>query len=98
MIPVIIFVYAVRRLRVFLRQNLVRLSLLLLFVLFYGTVSMYCLEKDATGSGIKNLSDSLWFVVQTITTVGYGDVPILSFWGKINAMVIMFSGIGILGF
>lgn len=98
MIPVIIFVYAVRRLRVFLRQNIVRLSFLLLFVILYGSITMYYFEQDAAGSGIKSVMDSLWFVVQTITTVGYGDTPIVTFWGKINAMVIMFSGIGILGF
>jgi voltage-gated potassium channel len=98
MIPVIIFVYAVRRLRVFLRQNIVRLSFLLLFVILYGSITMYYFEQDAVGSGIKSVMDSLWFVVQTITTVGYGDTPIVTFWGKINAMVIMFSGIGILGF
>ena len=66
-------------------------------VIIYGTFSEYYLENPYAASGIHSLFRSLWWVFQTITTVGYGDTPVVSFWGRINAMVIMVFGIGSLG-
>jgi voltage-gated potassium channel len=97
MVP-IIFVFVLKKFRDFLRQNLVRVTFLLIGVLIYGTFSEYFLESQVVGSGIHTLSDSIWFIVQTITTVGYGDIWVVTFWGRINAMIIMFAGIGMLGF
>jgi voltage-gated potassium channel len=97
MVP-FIFMFVLKKFRDFLRQNLVRVTVLLIGVLIYGTFSEYFLESQAAGSGIRTLSDSIWFIVQTITTVGYGDIWVVTFWGRINAMIIMFAGIGMLGF
>ena len=66
-------------------------------VVIYGTISEFYIENPFNASGIHSLFESLWWVVQTITTVGYGDVPIVSFWGKVNGMFIMLVGIGSLG-
>lgn len=66
-------------------------------VVIYGTLSEYYIENPFHASGVHSLFESLWWVVQTITTVGYGDVPIVSFWGKVNGMFIMLVGIGSLG-
>ncbi|MDG6908284.1 MAG: NAD-binding protein [Nitrososphaerota archaeon] len=87
-----------RRIRRMLRKNLIRLVLLAACVIAYGTISEYLLERNASGSGVKSLFDSLWFVMQTITTVGYGDTPVVTFWGRTNALVLMVFGIGIIGF
>ena len=86
------------RLRSFLKKNFVRLGFFLLAVLVYGTISEYLLERNTPGSGVRSLFDSLWFVMQTITTVGYGDTPVVSFFGRINAIGLMIVGIGVLGF
>ncbi|MCL5789700.1 MAG: ion channel [Candidatus Thermoplasmatota archaeon] len=66
-------------------------------IVLYGTFSEYFIENKLPTSGIHSLFDSLWWVVQTITTVGYGDEPIVSFWGRVNGMFIMLVGIGSLG-
>ncbi|MGC8617449.1 MAG: potassium channel family protein [Thermoplasmata archaeon] len=66
-------------------------------IVIYGTISEYYIENPFHASGVHSLFESLWWVVQTITTVGYGDVPIVSFWGKVNGMFIMLVGIGSLG-
>jgi voltage-gated potassium channel len=97
MVP-FIFLFALKKFRDFLRQNLVRVSIFLIGILIYGTFSEYFLESHVEGSGIQSFFDSLWFVVQTITTVGYGETAVVTFWGRVNAMVIMFAGIGVLGF
>jgi voltage-gated potassium channel len=38
----------------------------------------------------------MWWAVQTVTTVGYGDVTPSQVWGRIIAAVIMLVGIGFL--
>ena len=87
-----------KKLRKFLRKNLIRLVALATSVITYGTISEYLLERNAPGTGVKSLFDSLWFVMQTITTVGYGDTPVVTLWGRANALVLMVFGIGIIGF
>ncbi|HZD44257.1 MAG TPA: ion channel, partial [Methanomicrobiales archaeon] len=96
MVPIIFVIF--RQFRHILRKNLVWVGILLVSMVVYGTFSEFMLECGAEGSGIHGLVDSLWFTIQTITTVGYGDTPVVTFWGRINALLIMFAGIGVLGF
>jgi voltage-gated potassium channel len=41
--------------------------------------------------------DALWWAVVTITTVGYGDITPITRVGRITAVVLMFSGLAVLG-
>ncbi len=66
-------------------------------VVVYGTLSEFYLENPIPNSGIHSIFESLWWVIQTISTVGYGDVAVVDFWGKVNAMVIILVGLGSLG-
>ncbi|MDH2902125.1 MAG: ion channel, partial [archaeon] len=75
-----------------------RLVVFVIAVVSYGTISEYLLERNAPDTGVKTLFDALWFVMQTVTTVGYGDTPVVTFWGRINAIALMIVGIGVLGF
>jgi voltage-gated potassium channel len=40
--------------------------------------------------------DGIWWALETVTTVGYGDVPVKAVDGRIIAMVVMLVGIGFL--
>jgi Ion channel len=40
--------------------------------------------------------DGIWWAVQTVTTVGYGDLTVTTVEGRIIAMVVMVFGIGFL--
>lgn len=92
------FLLITTKLRTFLRKNFVQMALFLFAIVAYGTISEYYLERGASGSGVRNIFDSMWFVMQTITTVGYGDTPVVTFWGRVNAIFLMIFGIGILAF
>ena len=50
------------------------LSLLLIgvLVLEFGSLAMLALERDAPDANITTASDALWYVVVTMSTVGYG--------------------------
>ncbi len=45
----------------------------------------------------KDVINSLWWAVVTMTTVGYGDISPVSFVGKLVGVVLMLTGIGFLG-
>jgi voltage-gated potassium channel len=43
-----------------------------------------------------NIGDSLWWAIQTVTTVGYGDLTPTSAAGRLVAALVMLVGIGFL--
>jgi voltage-gated potassium channel len=54
-------------------------------------------ERSATGSNIHNFGQGLWWSIETVTTVGYGDrYPTTSF-GQGVAVLLMLVGIGLIG-
>jgi voltage-gated potassium channel len=79
-------------------KNLI-FSLLGLF-LFYGVIVLllHSIESPVPGSVIVSWQDALWFVVATITTVGYGDVTPVTYEGRIIGFITMLSSLGVYGF
>lgn len=65
--------------------------------LVIAAVLMLFLESSQDTSEIKDLFNSLWFSIVTVTTVGYGDLSPISPTGKVAAIVIMFIGIIYIG-
>lgn len=59
---------------------------------------MYSVESGHEGANIKNLSDTYWYSLVTLTTVGYGDFFPVTFWGRFTAMVFVLGSLGILGY
>jgi voltage-gated potassium channel len=74
-------------------------SLISLF-LFYGAIIylLHTIESDVEGSRMTSWQDGLWYVVATITTVGYGDVIPVTYWGRALGFVVMLSSLGVYGF
>ena len=64
-------------------------------VVFFGGIGVYLVEHNRPGANITNLGNAFWWAVVTITTVGYGDYTPVTTIGRIIAVVVMFSGIGI---
>jgi voltage-gated potassium channel len=56
---------------------------------------MYGIEHRAQPESFGTISESLWWAVVTMTTVGYGDVYPITPAGRILAALIMLLGVGI---
>ena len=54
-----------------------------------AAVAMRLVEPDQ----FPNMGEALWFSVETVSTVGYGDVVPTTGWGKVVAGVIMIVGL-----
>ena len=75
------------------------LSLLLMgiLVLELGSLEMLNIEQYAPGANITTGSDALWYVIVTISTVGYGDRYPVTNGGRFFGAVIIIIGVGIFG-
>ncbi len=54
-------------------------------------------ESRSPDANITTGGDAIWWGIVTITTVGYGDFYPVTTLGRITAIFVMFSGIGIIG-
>ena len=78
-----------------LTQKLVSLLFAICSVLFFSVCIMHYLERTHIDSKIPDLFESLWFIIITITTVGYGDIYPETWYGKLYVMflviIVLFS-------
>jgi voltage-gated potassium channel len=52
-------------------------------------------ERDAPGTHMTTLADSLWWAATTVTTVGYGDTFPVTATGRLVAVALMLVGISL---
>lgn len=67
-----------------------------LLIIFCSIGVLICEQQDPNAN-IKTAGDAIWWSVTTITTVGYGDKYPVTTEGRIVAMILMISGIGLFG-
>ncbi|GGP20080.1 potassium channel protein [Thermocladium modestius] len=84
-----------KRIRRALRSVIMYAILMFIAVLFLGALGIYLVEYGHNPN-IKNFFDAVWFVMETITTVGYGDIVPQTTIGRVVDMVIMPIGIAVI--
>ena len=85
---------AIIKLERFFSSNVFKTVLILMIIVLIGSYLEYLSQANIQGSQIKNPELAIWFVFQTVTTVGYGDVVPVNLTGRIIAIIIMLAGIG----
>ena len=71
----------------------------LLFIAFLGFLDYILLifEKDAASSSIHSYGDALWYMLVTLTSVGYGDIVPVTIPGRAIGYFFILSSLFILG-
>jgi voltage-gated potassium channel len=96
-VPSVRVVFSVRLIRsMFRRGNLARFMLAASVLVLNGAVMVYFYERNANGSNIRTVGESVWWAITTVTTVGYGDYAPVTVAGRVAASFIMFIGLVIL--
>ena len=68
-----------------------------ILVIEFGSLLMLYLESEVSGANITTASDALWYIVVTMSTVGYGDQYPISNPGRTLGTFIIVVGVGIFG-
>jgi voltage-gated potassium channel len=77
---------------VFGRRGVIYVGATTLVVVFTGAAALATIEPDTVKG---DFATSLWWAVVTSTTVGYGDVSPVTLPGRLVALTIMLTGIGL---
>jgi len=65
-------------------------------IVLTGSLAVLDAERGS-GGPIDSYGDALWWAVETVTTVGYGDMYPVTATGRVVAGLLMVAGIGVLG-
>lgn len=68
---------------------------LIIIVMILAAFMMYYAEHDAQPEAFPNVLGCIWWAIVTLTTIGYGDVYPITFYGRIIGGVMAFLGIGL---
>ena len=69
---------------------------LMVGVILLGASGLYVIERGQN-DGLTSFGDALWWAVSTTTTVGYGDIYPQTGEGRLIAVLLMLTGIGVIG-
>ncbi|CAG2123473.1 unnamed protein product, partial [Medioppia subpectinata] len=62
--------------------------------LVFTSFLIYFVEKDANPM-FSNLGQGLWYTVCTLTTIGYGDIYPITWFGKVLSSVCIIIGVSV---
>jgi voltage-gated potassium channel len=65
-------------------------------VMLLGATGLYVVEREHN-EALTSFGDALWWAVSTTTTVGYGDIYPKTGEGRLIAVLLMLTGIGVIG-
>lgn len=71
--------------------------LVAVLVLEFGSLGILWAEDSAPGANIKTAGDALWYLIVTMSTVGYGDLFPVTEVGRLVGTIIIIVGVGVFG-
>ena len=72
--------------------QLLKNVIMICLVVLAGAIAVLAVEYKNSSSVIKDFFDAIWWSLVTITTVGYGDLVPITFWGRIIGIIFIFLG------
>ena len=74
---------------------LLTIFFLTICVLEFGSMAILAVEASSPDAKIITASDAIWWIMTTITTVGYGDMYPVTSAGRMVGVLVMVIGIGL---
>ena len=68
-----------------------------ILMLEFGSMGMLAIEPQSPDANITTAQDALWYLVVTLSTVGYGDQYPVTTEGRLLGAFIILTGVGIFG-
>lgn len=75
------------------KDELVASLVVIIFFILFASLLMYYLEHDAQPEVFANALSGIWWSVETMATVGYGDIYPVTFLGRILSVCIILLGL-----
>lgn len=80
------------------RFELYSLALLLGFLVFIGSTGIYLFEHPGNSLQVGSLFDAVYWAIVTVSSVGYGDIAPQTVGGRLVAIALILTGLGVLSF
>ncbi|MDD5322429.1 MAG: NAD-binding protein [Methylococcales bacterium] len=80
------------------RFELYTLAIFLSFLVFIGSTGIYLFEHATNSKQVTNLFDAVYWSIVTVSSVGYGDIAPQTTGGRLVAMALILTGLGVLSF
>lgn len=78
------------------KKSMLLITVFVVFILLIISSSLlYFIENPHQPEAFSSIPASMWWGVETLTTVGYGDVVPLTGWGKLVGSMIALFGVGL---
>lgn len=77
------------------QSALLVLGLIIILGLEFGSIGMLAAEKHAPDANIRTAGDAIWYVIITVSTVGYGDYLPVTTTGRVIGVLIIVTGVGL---
>jgi voltage-gated potassium channel len=80
------------------RFELYNLALFLGFLVFIGSTGIYLFEHPTNSKQVGNLFDAAYWSIITVSSVGFGDIAPHTTGGRLVAIALILTGLGVLSF
>ena len=78
------------------KGTMTAVAIVTVLIIIFSSISILIVET-APNSNIRTAEDAVWWTMTTVTTVGYGDKFPVTTEGRIIGMLVMCSGVGLIG-
>ena len=78
------------------KEEMIMFMVLTVILLFLSGVGIFFFEHKAQPEVFKSIFDSIWWAIESLTTVGYGDIYPITVGGRIFTFFVLMIGLGII--
>jgi voltage-gated potassium channel len=78
------------------KDEIIIFGITALVVLYVCALVIYQCEHDAQPDKFRSVFDAMWWAAVTLTTVGYGDIYPITFFGRLFTVFMLFIALGII--